>query len=536
LLIRFAEELVLLGGWRARLVAAGAGGLAALAQAPLDFWPACIIAFPLAIWLIDGVAAGHRRFSPRGLWQAAVIGWWFGFGYFLAGLWWLGAAFLVESDEFLWALPFGVLGLPAGLALFHALGFALARLLWSDSPRRIAAFAASLTAAEWLRAVVLTGFPWNSFGQALAAFPPTAQVAALTGLTGLTLLTLLVFSAPAALASAAGIRSRVGVPLAALLSFALLSAWGGWRLAGAEPAFRPDVRLRIMQPNVSQRDKHRLGGQELLARYLALSDRATGPTTTGIADVTHLVWPESPFPFFLAREPQALARIAGLLKGGATLLTGAARIEDAQGGTARPRYFNALHVIGPDGVISESYDKTHLVPFGEYLPFREVFDRLGLRQFVEIPGGFVAGSHRALLSVKGLPPVLPLICYEAIFPGELLDRAGRPGVMINITNDAWFGLTPGPHQHLAQARLRAIEQGVPLVRAANSGISAVVDPYGNLIAQLPLGREGVIDSRLPASLPATVYARFGDAVPVALLLICTLFSIRLRRARRRVAR
>jgi apolipoprotein N-acyltransferase len=537
LLRGLAESVTLATGWRARGMAAAAGAVAALGMAPLDLWPAGFLAFPVAVWLVDGIDAAHWRFSPRGLLQAAAAGWWFGFGYFLAGLWWLGAAFLVETDEFAWALPLGVLGMPAGLALFHALGFALARLLWSPGALRVAAFASALAAAEWLRGTVLTGFPWNSHGQALAAFPPAAQAAAVIGLPGLTLVYLLLAAAPATLATGRTPARRVLPSLVAAVALAALSVLGVWRLAGQPTEFHAGVRLRIMQPNVSQREKHRMGGQELLARYLALSDRPTGPATRGLADVTHLFWPESPFPFFLAREPRALARIGDALKGGSvTLLTGAARVEDTAGPGGRQRYFNALQVVRPDGSVGASYDKTHLVPFGEYLPFREALDRLGLRQFVEVPGGFDAGSHRPLMEVAGLPPLLPLICYEAIFPDEASGRSGRPELLVNVTNDAWFGQTPGPWQHLAQARLRTIEQGVPMVRAANTGVSAVIDPSGRVVAQLALGQEGVVDSRLPRAISPTIYARFGDKIPGALLLICILSSIAGAVSARRLAR
>jgi apolipoprotein N-acyltransferase len=282
-----------------------------------------------------------------------------------------------------------------------------------------------------------------------------------------------------------------------------------------------------MQPNISQRDKHRLSGQDVLARYLALSDRAAGPGAAGVADVTHLLWPESPFPFLLAREPQALSQIAALLRPRATLITGAARAEDAG---ATPRYFNSIHVVGSDGVISDSYDKTHLVPFGEYLPLRGLFGALGLRQFVEIPGGFEPGARRRLLTVKGLPPALPLICYEAIFPAEAAAADARPGVLLAVTNDGWFGITTGPHQHLAQARLRSVEQGLPLLRAANTGISAVIDPLGRITAQLALGTQGVIDAQVPAALPPTVYSRFGDIFFYILISVTFVLGIKRRLA------
>jgi apolipoprotein N-acyltransferase len=520
---RFAERLILLAGWQRLGVAALAGIIAALAMPPIGLLPALGLALPVAIWLLDGATAGPGRFHWRTLRAAFGIGWAFGFGFFLAGLWWVGAAFTVETDEFIWLMPFGVLGLPLGLGLFHGLGFLLARLLWSGGGRRVFAFVAGLGFVEWLRAWVFTGFPWNSFGQALGAFDATAQIASVVGLHGMTLITLAIFAAFAPLGAQDRFWPRWRLPVLALLTLAGLVAFGEWRLRSTPVAMVPEVKLRIMQPNISQREKHRLSGQEVLSRYLALSDRATSAGRSGLKDVTHLVWPESPFPFLLAREPQALSQIATALKPGTTLLTGAVRAEDAG---ASPRYFNTIHVVAPDGLITDSYDKTHLVPFGEYLPLRSVFDMLRIRQFVEIPGGFEAGARRRILQVKGLPPVWPLICYEAIFPAEAAHGEQRPGVIVNVTNDAWFGITPGPHQHLAQARLRSIEQGLPLVRAANTGVSAVVDPLGRIVAVLGLGLEGVLDSGLPRAILPTIYATVGDLLAYVLFLVCFGLSIR----------
>ncbi|MGL4637378.1 MAG: apolipoprotein N-acyltransferase [Beijerinckiaceae bacterium] len=513
-----SQQVLLLWGWKRLAVAIAAGGVAALSMPPLNAMPVLALAFPVAVWLIDGATAGPGRFSWPTLKAAFSAGWGFGFGYFLVGFWWLGAAFLVEDDGFIWAMPLGVVGLPAALALFHGFGFLIARLFWSTGSRRIFAFAAGMATVEWLRSFILTGFPWNSIGQALAGFDATAQMASVVGLQGLTILALLIFSAPATLGSGETAGQRWRMPVLAFACLAGITGFGLWRLQANQIAMLPDVKIRIMQPNLSQREKHRMNGQEVLTRYLKLSDRATTPGVSGIADVTHLVWPESPFPFLLAREPQALAQISGLLKPRTILITGAARAEDAVGANGKARYFNSMHVVGPDGVITDSYDKTHLVPFGEYLPFSEWFGKLGIRQFIEIPGGFEAGLRRKPIAVKGFPVTLPLICYEAIFPAELLAWNSRPALFLNVTNDGWFGITSGPHQHFAQARLRTIEFGVPLVRAANTGISAIIDPLGRIVSSLPLGVEGVVDGPLPSVLKNTIYSGVGDVLAILLLI------------------
>jgi apolipoprotein N-acyltransferase len=248
-----------------------------------------------------------------------------------------------------------------------------------------------------------------------------------------------------------------------------------------------------------------------MSRYIALSDRASGPQSTGVGDITHLIWPESAFPFILSRDAAVLSRIGGFLGRGTVLITGAARMGEARRGARLPGefntlYYNSIQALANGGEIVASYDKTHLVPFGEYLPFSGLLESFGLRHFVHIPGGFEPGSRRRLFEVPGLPPAAALICYEAIFSGEALpdsETGERPGLLLNVTNDGWFGNTTGPYQHLSQARLRAVEEGLPMVRAANTGLSAVIDPYGRILHQLPLGVDGVIDSPLPRAAPPT---------------------------------
>jgi len=506
------HRVILSWGWRRLAIAFAAGAFGALAMPPFGFLPALFVSLPVAVWLLDGAAVGVGRFSPSTLASAALSGWAFGFGYFVAGLWWLGSAFLVEPDQFALLMPLGVLGLPAVLALFHALGFVLARLVWSSGSRRVAALAVGLVGAEWLRGHVLTGFPWNSYGMALGTHLVTAQAASLIGLYGLSLVAVACAATPALIGTGGKPRQRWRPLALAVATLVAIAGFGGLRLWWGPPGDVRGVKLRIVQPDIPQDDKFRPENRDAIMRiYLELSDRATAPDRSGIADVTHLIWPESAFPFVLAREPRALAQIAALLPQGTTLITGAVRAADPLPGEAGRRYFNAIQVVSDDGTIQASADKVHLVPFGEYLPFNSLLTTWGLRQFVNAPGGFEAGDRRRLLTVRGLPPVAPLICYEAIFPGEVVPEDGRPGVLLNVTNDAWFGRTPGPWQHLAQARLRSVEEGLPLVRAANTGVSAVIDPYGRIIASLGLGVRGVLDTPLPQALGPTVYARLGDA-------------------------
>lgn len=505
---RLAHHIVLAWGWRRAFLAFAAGAVSTLALPPFDAWPLLFLTFPVLVWLIDGAAAG--RFG--GAVTAAITGWLFGFGYFLAGLYWIGYAFLVDAKTFGWLLPIAVTALPAGLAVFFALGCGFARLIWLRGPLRILSLAVALTVSEWLRGHVLTGFPWNAVGYTITGPLVLAQGAAVVGLWGLTFIAVAVFASPAALADEKGIDTqRPWLPLAAgLLVLALLAGFGAWRLARTPTQFVDNVRLRIMQPNLPQDEKFNYANKhQVMNRYLALSERSTGPESTGMRDVTHLIWPESAFPFFLTREPDALAQIAALLPQESVLITGAARFAETAPGKGG-RAYNSVYVIDHDGTVLSVYDKVHLVPFGEYLPFQNLLEKAGLVQLTKVRGGFLSGDRHRAFEAPRAPRFLPLVCYEIIFPRQIVPHGERPAWLLNVTNDAWFGISTGPHQHFRQAKIRAIEEGLPLVRAANNGISAVVDPVGRVIRKLPLGTEGVLDSRLPRPLTQPLYPRIGD--------------------------
>jgi len=527
-----APSIILAWGWPRRLIAFSAGAIGALAMPPVGFFPALLIPMTIAVWLIDGASDhGESRWSsPR---AAFAAGWWWGFGYFVAGLWWLGAAFLVDADHFAWALPLGVLGLPAALALFPALGFALARLVWPSGAARPLALAFGLGLSEWLRCVVLTGFPWNEIGMALGQNLLLAQFASYVGLHGMTLLAILIFAAPATLA---GSPPRWAPTVLAGLALAGLAGFGAWRLADPAPAMVAGIKLRLMQPDISQgADFAPAKGAEILAHYLQLSDRATSPDRTGVADVTHLIWPESAFPFILSRDAGAMARIAEFLKGGAVLATGAARMEGEKRAGGRVHYFNSIEVLDHTGLLSERYDKHHLVPFGEYMPFQALLEKTGITQFVQFPGGFDRGVGSEVLRIPGLPDVIAMVCYEAIFPNERggarEGEARRAAWLLNLTDDAWFGLTAGPYQHFAQARLRTIELGLPMARVANGGISALIDASGRVLSSASLGSEAVLDMGLPGALPPTWQSRWGSASFALGLLLLALASLTARARR-----
>ena len=525
-----ALSIILTWGWKRALIALVAGSASALAMAPFNAWPVLFLTFPVMVLLIDGAAAGKWRGVPA----AALAGFWFGFGYFVPGLYWTGYAFFVDAQTFAWLSPFAVLGLPAYLALYPALGFALARLLWTHDASRLLALAASLTISEWLRGQLLTGFPWNAFGYALSEPLALAQAASLIGLWGMTFLAVAIFASPAVLidSNARGRKPWI-VPAAALALLLAMGVFGAIRLSLQPTRMVADVKLRIMQPNLQQDVKFNYGAkQEVMRKYLTLSDRASGPQSTGVRDASILIWPESAFPFFLTREADAMAQIADLLPKGTVLITGSVRVpDDTPPGVRITRAYNSIYVIDHDGSVLSIYDKLHLVPFGEFLPFQDWMEKAGLTQLTKVQGGYIAGTRRRSLDIPGAPRALPLICYEAIFPGNVAERDDRPGWIVNLTNDGWFGISTGPYQHLQQARMRAIEEGLPVVRAANTGISAVIDPMGRIVARLGLGIEGVLDASLPAAAAPTVYARFGNISAAILVAIALTLVLRRRLSR-----
>ncbi len=522
---QLARSISGLSGWRRFAAAFAAGSLSVLAMAPIFLWPVLFVTLPVLVWLIDGseTQVGAASFWRRPAVRAGVAGWWFGFGYHLFGLFWIGEAFLVEADKFAWLMPFAVTLMPAGLALFTALAAAAARCVWPAGASRIIVLAIALSLTEWLRGHILTGFPWNVLGYALTWPLPMMQSAALVGIYGLTLLAVLIFASPLVLVAGYGCkRSLWGAAAVATLPVLLLYGYGAWRLSGAPAPMLDGVRLRIVQASVDQRDKWKPEKQgQIFEDQLNLSRHDASGRRDDLAGTTHLIWPEAAMPFLPLEHPEALSAIGELLPDGTQLISGALRLK--RSATDRPdgprRGFNSLMVFADQGNLETIYDKIHLVPFGEYLPLQPLLERIGLEQLTRWRGGFSVGpTPRPLLSIPGLPPVAGLICYEAIFPSAIVQGAQRPGLLLNVTNDGWFGNTTGPWQHFHQARVRAVEEGLPLVRSANNGVSAVIDGRGRVLAMLALNARGVIDSGVPSALAPPPYARLGDWTFLALVL------------------
>ena len=533
---RLAGRVMLLEGARRIVLTLAAGACAALALPPVDFPAAAFVAFPLLVWLLDGV--GARPTLTRTLIADFAVGWLFGFGYFVAGLWWLGSAMLVNAAAFAVFIPFAVLGLPAILAIYFGLATVLARRFWDDTAFRILILAASLALFEYLRSFVLTGFPWNEIGVLAAPTPMLMQSVSLIGPHGLSLLAVFVFAAPAVLADR---RHRMPVLTLAVLLVIAHVGYGYYRLAAHPTMFVDGVAVSVVQANIAQSDKFdEAAAQAIFARQIAVTEKgreSRRPTVenergagAAILDTrprtkTLIVWPESSLPFVLTERPEAVARLAEMIQPGETLIAGAPRVEPmASGGE---RVYNSVLVIDDNGEIVDARDKVHLVPFGEYLPFERYLARYGIMNLTEMPGGFSAGTERRPIALDGAPSFLPLICYEVIFPSEIAASAAadRPGFIVNDTNDGWFGMTPGPYQHLRLAELSAVALGLPLVRAANTGISVVTDPYGREIDALALGATGTIEARLPAAAEPTPYSRLRNLPFFGLLAATFVFGV-----------
>ncbi len=494
-------------GWRRHVAAACLGAAATLALPPVYLFPLLHVAFAGLVWMLP---AGLRRRT------AFFTGWWFGMGYFVASLYWIGFAPITFSADLIWVLPLAVIGLPIILAIYHGAATLLASMWGAGNLRRGLMLALAWGATEWLRGEMFTGFPWNMAGYGWLAFDGMAQAAALFGMYGVTLLAVTGAALTAGIAGGPTWRRFLSLGLAVAIPAA---AWvgGAVRVAGAptpEDNFVPGVGLRLVQANIPQREKwdRRLIRRNLdLQMMLSIVDRPDW--------ITHVIWPETAATVDLTSSTVARKSVASIVPKDGLLLTGTLRREPAPS-----RVWNSMVAVDGSGNITGVFDKFHLVPFGEYMPLRGVlpFDKV-------TPGAldFSPGPGPQTLDLKGLPPVSPLICYEAIFPGETVDPGDRPEWLLNLTNDAWYGDTAGPHQHLAITRARAIEEGIPLVRSANTGISAVFDSYGREIARVGLSEQGVLDVRLPqATTNSTLYARFGDYAHLFLMTIVFLSLLR----------
>lgn len=496
-----------------------AGAAATLGHAPFQLTLFYVVAIVGLIWLLDGAAT-----RARPLWSAFAVGWWWGFGHLTTGLYWVSSAFNVDSTAWgpIWGIP-ATFALAGGLAVFFGLGCALAMTLWTQDWRRLPLFAVCLFASEWVRGHIFGGFPWLLPGYVWTPGEPVSQLASVVGIYGLSLLTLLVAAAPAAIGDGGSSAGRRFAPtVVAALLVGMSWGWGAQRLARAPiapPGALPIVR--VADSGLSQAAKwDGRPDQEwrVLQRYLD----ASGDAEESRAAI--VVWPEGAIPvvnFFMLENP-AFLQAVGQGMGDRVLITGTTRREPR---TQEVAYFNSAVIIdGVSGVprVSEQiYDKHRLVPFGEFIPLWSLVSSLNIAPLQRIGAGFEAGEMPTRLIVPDAPPAIVLICYEAIFPGMAPRGEGRPGWIVSVTNDAWFGdlrWFTGPWQHYAMARYRSIEEGLPMARAASGGISAIVDSYGREVRST---RGGALyaEAQLPPALVETTLARWGNWVLLALLAV-----------------
>lgn len=474
-----------------------AGALCVPAMPPYGWWVMLGLGFSVLFALLASTRSAKTAFFDA---------WFFGFGYFAFGLSWVANALLVEGNPFLWAWPLAVVGLPALLALFYGLfGLILKRLLPVRSWSGWCAFVGGLAITEWVRGHIFTGFPWNLYGYAWNDALAMAQAVSLLGSYGLTALTILFASLPALWWLSIGARKgRRIVTALVCVSMLGLFLWGHARLAAHPVDLRGDIILRIVQPNIPQADKwhYQMAGENF--RKLLVQSQ---PGEANAGAVTILIWPETAVTERAIRHPETAHIIRDLLQRyphEAYLSTGILRSDVSP--TGRDRYYNSLVTYDRNLSVMTAYDKSHLVPFGEYIPYRTY---IPLKPVVAFEG-FEAGGGPETQAIDKLLQISPLVCYEVIFPGKAVNRSlSQPDVMINVTNDAWYGDSAGPRQHLAMGRFRAIEEAIPLARSANTGISGLFDAYGRLIAQAPLDEAKALNVALPRT-GVALYPRLGD--------------------------
>ena len=506
---KFKSCLEALTGFKRYAAAFALGAIMTLTTAPVAFVPLLLLCAP-------GFAILARN-APTRL-KSFAVGWAFGAGYFISGLYWVSAALFVDIQQWKWVLPLSLVVGPAVLALHYGLIPLLARRFRDHEGAYALALVVSWAAVEWLRGHWLTGFPWNLAGSAWHHILPALQAASVVGIYGLTLLTLFWAMLPLF------IPAHKRISHIAIVSLACVIIWGGLRLSVNPTEQSGSNTVRIVQANIPQAMKWDQDEDwRNFEKHLDLSARPSRLKDP----VTFVVWPETAVHADMTLFPEIAQLISQKLPKDTVPLLGALRVVDTMG--AMPQFFNSVSVLGEKGKVLANYDKHHLVPFGEYIPFRDRIDATPIALMVAGIGDFTRGPGPRTIKVDGLPGFSPLVCYEAIFPGAVANESDRPAWLVNVTNDGWYGKTAGPHQHFANARMRAIEEGLPLARAANTGISAMIDPLGRIMGLQPLGTSGYVDDILPLPLPPTVYARFGDLPFFILLALLAGAAIVLRR-------
>ena len=532
-----ADQLRSLSSRKAYAVAFFVGALLTLAFPPFQLLPVLCIAFPMLIWLIEGLESDTLGNSRR----AFVIGWWFGVGHHITGLYWITIALGIDGGKFLWVVPFALLLLPAYLSLF--IGFCT----WAfhrthlRGLSRLLLFGVCWVTAEYLRSVILGGFPWNLMGYVWTISTASLQPASLVGVYGLSLWAVLLGVSFSAFSPFTAVPRPAHslFPLYALVFTALLVGWGEIRLR-ANPAEIQDKTntsmpwIRVVQGNIDQAMKWSPWlQQETLQTHIDLSRGgwAERKPLDPQPRPDYIVWPETSMPFPFDADSEWVQSLGKLSEADGALITGVTRVKDAR--SPHWQIWNSVQVVsgGEHPALVDVYDKVKLVPFGEFLPLRAFFDWFNLSKVTHGSVDFSTGEGPRYLTLPGKAPLVqPLICYETIFPFfHPFDQEKRPDWLLNVTNDAWFGDSTGPYQQFQMARTRAVEQGAPMIRAANSGISGAIDPYGRVINKLPLNVPGAFTVKLPHKTESpTFYARYSEFTVLLISYFLLLYAFRSR--------
>ncbi len=488
-----------------KTVAFWLGVISASALPPFYVLPILFFTLPSLLFLLN-----HAQNKK----QAFASGYWFGFGYFAVNLSWIGNALLIDAHTFGWLYPITILASGAFFGLFIAFPSLLA-YLFKNKISRYFAFAGWWIVFEWIRSFIFTGFPWNLLGSVLAFHPIFIQTAALFGTYGLSLCVLLICGSPFLILFSSCREKVTGITIAVCLSV-FLSGYGFWRTENY--IYTPsETRIRLVQPSIPQSMKwNKATLEQNLQEYIALSQSKEAE------NIDFVIWGETASPFPLDFDFIHLREVTSAIPDNGYLLTGSLRYELSQEGTYRP--LNSVFVINSSGKILDVYDKSHLVPFGEYIPFKKYLPET-FRPIAQSLSDFKAGSGPQNITITPHPQFGPLICYEIIFPSQVINRKNPPQWLVNFTNDGWYGISQGPYQHLVTTQLRAVEEGISIVRAANSGISAVISPVGKILASIPLNKKEILDYNLPQQLSITTfYGQFGNIIPLILSLINILIA------------
>ena len=481
-------------GWKKIGLTFLLGALTTLGFAPYFFWPV----------VLGCVAALFYFVNKAHLKESFTLGFSFGAGLGAVSMHWLTTALMIDGGQFALFCPFVWIGFGIFFGVFWAIPSTIAHF-YPAGIRRWLAFTGAYVFFEWVRSWIFTGFPWNPLGN-IWDYTCVLQIASVVGVYGLSGITLLTFTS-------FGLGIKKKLPWVMVGIFVTLMGLGTLRLMDSDNQNVWGTHLRIVQPNIPQTLKwNAQKAQENTEKIITLSRMNSDK-------ITHVLWPETAVPYTLNIEVDERLNLMRALPQGSILITGAMKEVDPTYHTVA----NSIYIMDDLMDIHGIYDKTHLVPFGEYMPLRNI---LPIQKIVPISADIVAGKSVKTTSILNTLPASLLVCYEVIFSGQVVDKENRPAWIFNATNDGWYGLSDGPYQHLAMARIRAVEEGLPLVRAANTGVSAIIDPYGRILKSLPLGTEGIIDGDLPMALPPTLYSKGGVWIPVGLAIFLLVATIK----------